>query len=561
MRYDDLDDPYYPGGDPTDPPGTTPIPLTQRYNLQNQSWGLPRKDKTGVMTDPIKIYNDFYPNQSPSNSEVVWTGLQYQPVVGGADPYERIFPNLYKELLGNAPSAPKGFYIIDVLSRGASRTTAFATNYANSFGALTVPTLTTVEDRTTGGASVVAQFSGRVFYAGFNGEVVGGDSKSPNLSNYILFSQIVKSSADLSKCYQDGDPTSRDASDIVDSDGGYIRISEANKIVAMVSNRTSLIVFADNGIWSVSGNTDAGFTATGYTVSRLTEYGCISPASIVVDGDRIVYWGFEGIYVITRDKFAQYMVSSLTQTTIQSFYDSLVPEAKYRTRGVYNSLTKCISWLFKEGSLLSSTSVTRELVLDTTINAFSINRINRTPDNTHEVFDLFFYDKLTFLYVKNLSPAANLGFAQYFEPTFYDWKSYDGVGVDAKAFMLTGSQIAGDSAIAKQTPYLVLHFRKTEYETDSEGVPLNQSGCYFRTQWDWATSPTSHKFSSMQQGYKYRRAYFTSDTTYDNGFETVVTKNKVRGRGRAFALYIESEPGKDCNFLGWNISINGNAIA
>lgn len=559
MRYDD--DPFYRGGDPDDPPGTTPINPLQRYNLQNQSWGLPRKDKAGVLTDPIKIYNDFYPNQTPSNSEVVWTGLQYQPVVSGADPYERIFPNLYRELLGNSPIAPKGFYIIELLSRGFSRIEAFEQNYDNSNGVLSVPTLSTVEDRTTGGASVVAQFAGRVFFAGFNGTVVGGDARSPNLINYVAFSQLVKSAPDITKCYQDGDPTSRDASDIIDSDGGYIRISGANRILAMVSNRTSLLVFADNGVWSISGATDAGFTATAYTVSRLTEYGCVSANSIVVDGDQIMYWGEEGIYKVSRDKFAQYMVQSMTQVTIQSLYDNISFEAKSRCKGLYNSLTKCISWLYKEGTVMSGTSVTKELVFDTTLNSFSINRISRTPDNKIEVVGSFFQDDLTFIYIRNSGASSYFGFAKYKDETFKDWKTHDGVGVDAKAFMLTGSQIAGDSAIHKQTPYLVLHFRKTESEADDEGNPLNQSGCLYRTQWDWATGSQSNKFSALSQGYRYRRAFFTDDNTYDNGFETVVTKNKVRGRGRAFALYIETEPEKDCNFLGWNITINGNAIA
>ncbi len=561
MRPDD--DPFDQGGDPTDPPGTTPINPLQRYNLQNQSWGLPRKDKTGTLTDPIKIFNDFYPNQIPSNSEVVWTGLQYQPVVGAADPYERIFPNLYRELLGNSPIAPKGFYIIDLLKRGDSREAEFALNYQRSYGALTTATLTTVEDRTTGGPSVCAQFAGRIFYAGFNGTVVGGDDRSPNLTNFIAFSQLVKSAPEIYKCYQEGDPTSRDASDIIDSDGGTIRIAGANKIVGMVSNRTSLIVFADNGVWSISGATDAGFTATAYTVSQLTEYGCTSPRSIVVDGERIMFWGVEGIYVITRDKFAQYNIESMTQTTIQSFYDSIPIETINNCRGVYDNLTKKISWLFREGVWFGD-SLTRELVYDTTLNCFSLNRISQTADSSIEVVDVFFDDGRQFLAIRTPDDSVTQFVrAEYRDEEFRDWKTHDSVGVDAKAYVFTGSQIAGDSAVAKQTPYLVLHFRKTEFETNELGVPLNQSGALFRTQWDWSTSAASNKFSALSQGYRYRQAYFAAlpDTTYDNGFETVTTKNKVRGRGKAFALYLETEPYKDCNFLGWNITINGNALA
>jgi len=44
------------------------------------------------------------------------------------------------------------------------------------------------EDRTPGGATLVAEFAGRVFYGGFSGKTIGGDENSPELSNYLLFS-------------------------------------------------------------------------------------------------------------------------------------------------------------------------------------------------------------------------------------------------------------------------------------------------------------------------------------------------------------------------------------
>jgi hypothetical protein len=47
----------------------------------------------------------------------------------------------------------------------------------------------------------------------------------------------------------------------------------------------------------------------------------------------------------------------------------------------------------------------------------------------------------------------------------------------------------------------------------------------------------------------------------DNGFEIISSRNKIRGRGRAIALYMETEPGKDCHILGWNITLNGNPTA
>jgi hypothetical protein len=550
------DDPFYR----TAVPYTTDILNLHRYNLQNQSWALPRKDKNGLLSDPIALYSTEYPNKYPSNSEVVWTGLQFQPVVDGDDPYERIFPSLYQEVANTSPTAAKGFYKIDLINRGASRIAEFENNYSNSGSVLLVPTFTTVDDISDGGASIVTEYAGRVWFTGFSGGVTDGDARSPNLSNYIAFSQLVKNSRDIVKCYQEGDPTSRDSSDVVDSDGGFLKIAGAKRILAIRSIRTHLIVFADNGVWAISGNTDMGFTATGYGVSKITESGCISAESVVVEGENVLYWSDEGIYTISRDKFAQLAPSNITQTTIQTLYDDIPLEVKRKCRGVYDKLSKRVVWLYKTGTVFTSDSVTQEITLDTSLSSFSQNRVMNLDDFSHEVVEPFYNRGLKYVFAKKAGTACTFSTCAYNNTSFLDWESVDDEGVDAFAYLLTGSQIAGDSSIPKQITYLFLHFEKTESATDAFGVPLNQSGCLFRTQWDWAGGSQSNKFGSLAQGYRYRRAYFAAlpDTAYDNGFEVVTSKNKVRGRGKAFALYLETEPLKDCIILGWNLTINGN---
>lgn len=112
------------------------------YNLQNQSWGIPRKadfvttvsvttthPETGVVTaeettttvttaqDPIVKYHlDLA--KYPSNTETVWAGLQFQAVAAGSQPYEKLFTNLYEDVLGANTKAAKGYFIIDLLRRG-----------------------------------------------------------------------------------------------------------------------------------------------------------------------------------------------------------------------------------------------------------------------------------------------------------------------------------------------------------------------------------------------------------------------------------------------------------
>lgn len=570
---------------------------THYYNLQNQSWGIPRKNSAGTLIDPI---NQYFTDLGvyPSNSETVWAGLQFQPITGGAT-FERIYTNLYTEVLGASVIASKGYYVIDVLNRGSSRMSEFAKNYSKYSTALTVPSITLPADSTAGGAKIVTEFAGRVWYSGFEGEVTNGDSRSPNLSNYLLFSQLVRDKTNLDKCYQEGDPSSRENTEVIDTDGGFIRIAGAKKIIGMVNLDASLVVIADNGVWSITGGGDYGFTATNYKVSRLSVFGGISSSSIVVEGGRVFFWSEDGIYVVAKDNTLGILgVKNITVDTIQTAYEAIPNLSKEEVKGTYDPNSKKIRWLYNQGIKFTSTSDSRELVLDITIDAFYINTIKNLSGDNVEAVGLFSstpfqrgladsivysstdpvisvtddvvvsesirstgLQSIRYIALELVSNSVFLTFSYYKDPQFLDWKSVDGVGVDAKAFLLSGQQTAGDSAVSKQIPYLIMHFRRTEDGVDSNLVPVNTSGCLFRCQWAFSNTINSKKWSPLQQAYRYRRAQYVvdEDDAYDNGFELVTSKNKVRGRGPAFALYFETEPLKDCQIVGWSISLNGNA--
>ena len=106
-----------------------------------------------------------------------------------------------------------------------------------------------------------------------------------------------------------------------------------------------------------------------------------------------------------------------------------------------------------------------------------------------------------------------------------------------------------------------MYFTRTELGVTPELVPDRQSGCLMRCQWDFANTIASSKWSALVQTYRYRRAQYVTglDDAYDNGFSVISSKSKVRGRGKAFSLYLETEPLKDCRILGWSISLNGNS--
>ncbi|MNQ71784.1 hypothetical protein D3C85_864660 [compost metagenome] len=534
----------------------------------------------------------------PANSETVYAGLQFASGSLRDVPSERMYHTLWDDVRGLGQKAAKGYFIIDLLRRGSSRIDEAAANRVR-YPLIERTVTATKSDYTTGGPTVSGGFAGRVFYSGFNGEVVDGDARSPSLTNFIVFSQLVKSVGDINKCYQEGDPTSRESSEVVDTDGGFIKIAGAEKIIGLRALGNSLIVFATNGVWEVQGGSDYGFSATNYKVTKLSSIGAFSESAIVEEVGRLFFWGEDGIYTVGKDQFESMTVKNITQTTIQTLYDNIPSVSKSFAAGVYDSFAKKVRWVYNLGTPFTVSSDNRELVLDLVLNAFYENRIANIDQHT-EVYGCFSTSPFiigqdatnviantdnviantdnvvigsvvresrlqSVKYISMVMPqtgpsGVHLVFTVYNNTKFLDWETFNGVGSDAKAYLLTGARTMGDSAIDKQTPYLVMHFRRTENGVDVNGDLVNQSSCFMRTQWDFANTAESMKFTPLVQTYRYILPRLIMAPNYDTGFDIITTKNKVRGRGKAFSMYLETEPLKDCRILGWNLSVNANSV-
>jgi len=571
----------------------------QRYNLRNQGWGIPRKDSAGTAQDPLKIFNTTY-SKFPADSEVVYAGLQFQPVTGGTS-FERIYPNLYDDILGlNTSNAAKGYFIIDALKRGTSRLTAYNANQTK-FSTLIYPITTLPTDTTSGGCSVVTDFAGRVWYGGFSGDVTGGDANSPLMSSYLLFSQVVKKPSDTVQCYQSGDPTSRENNDLVATDGGFIRVSGTKQIMGLVGLGENLFVIADNGVWKISGGAAYGFAADNYAVDKISGFGCNNNKSIIVVNKQIYFWGDEGIFTVSTNDYGDWVVKNISIGTVQAFYDAIESTDKRNAKGVYDPFDKKIRWMYNQDLDRNNFNVVRELSLDLQLNAFSVNRIYNLVANSPEIIG--YISTSAFLSGSQASSvvvgvntvvvggetvvihqdtrisglqsvkyvtlygtvSTNVGysFAEYRDLTFNDWKSIDGVGIDAYAYLITGSITAGDSSSQKQSPYITTHMLRTEENVETTGVeliPSKQSSCKLSAVWQWSRNSNSNKIGTPQQIYRYRRPFFinTSGDTYDNGMDIITAKSKLRGRGQALALKFETEANKDCRLLGWSLSLTGN---
>lgn len=577
------------------------------YNLRNQSWGVPRTvgdsssdSSSTALRDPVQA---FFSETSryPSNADTVIQSLYADPSDQNNRTGDQFFPkDLRDNPIGNMLAA-NGHFIIDALDRGASRLQSVQDAYSQ-YSELEYAVSSLPADRTPGGASEVAEYAGRAWYAGFSGVIQDGDDNSPRMSSYVLYSKLVKDPEDITSCYQEGDPTSKDAPDLLDTDGGFIRIDGAYRIQKLVNVGAALMVLAENGVWSISGGSDFGFNANTNKVTKISEKGADSPGSVVMVDNTFMFWADDAIYHITQNEFGDWVSNNLTRTTIQKFYDDIRPIDKFYTQGRYDSYDGKVRWVYR--NLPGDNREARELILDTELGSFYTSTI-RSPSSSPGLpkiaaplvvppFRLVESEvgitvqgepvtvqgqpvvtkqqvrgsgtkELAYLIVTGVNPLRYT-FGLYRDPEFKDFKSHDGEGVDAEAFLLTGWASGGDFQRNKQVPYIQFHFNRTEtgFAEDETGnlFPLTPSSCIVQAQWNWTNSANAGRWGREFEAYRYRRLYspFGQNDPFDNGEEVITTKNKLRGKGKVVSLYIRTSPEKDCQLLGWSmlLGVSGN---
>ena len=251
----------------------TTLSATHKYNLRNQGWNKNIVTADASYPDALD-YHEHETGQYPSNADS-WT-LGKVSNVSSAD-YEKYDPDtLVKNSQSNFQIA-KGSFIIDAFSRGASR-------MSKSDVTSGLPS-----DAEQGNVSTVTSYAQRVFYSGIESNVSGGDSRSPNYSGYVFFSKVIRSNEDLGVCHQEADPTDPGINDLIDTDGGSIQIPDITKIVKIVASQASILVFAENGVWEIYGDT-GGFIATSFQASKISTNGVFNPNAVVNVEHTSVLW-------------------------------------------------------------------------------------------------------------------------------------------------------------------------------------------------------------------------------------------------------------------------------
>jgi hypothetical protein len=311
-----------------------------------------------------------------------------------------------------------------------------------------------------------------------------------------------------------------------------------------------------------------------------------------------MYWASSGIYAIMEDSNSGFLsAQNMTQTTINGLFHAIRYLEKTRVKSSYDSVRKRVIFLYNsrlafpatgdapvEGEAdLYSTSVTpigtiededvaavtydTALIFDLRLGAWLKWVFGGGAIQVRDIYTLptgYSNDDLNavlrFLCQRNGTSQLYLG--QLTGTDYLDWDT------ESPAFIYTGPDSVNEPERFKTAPYVHVFMRKeasdpivlsqspiafSEVALDSfVNVVLSKrrSSLFMQPRWDWARGLDSGKITSYVEVYRDPR-------TNTDSFGMVVTKNKVRGRGRNLFLGFKAGVQAPAWIDGWTIKYDG----
>ena len=374
------------------------------------------------------------------------------------------------------------------------------------------------------------------------------------VDSIVYYSQVVISPNDAGRCYQSNDPTSSKLPDLLDTDGGVLELEDTRNIKAMKSFRSGVIVFAGNGVWYIA-NPNGGFTATAYSVEKISDRGIESPNSIIEGQGVIYYFSNNGIMALTANEENNLQVADIAEERIRSYF--LTNYAGKRAEGVYDDGQKqCIWWIPEvQGS---------GLVYDTRLASFYPQKLASATTYLKRPFTIenaVYYPSAT-----QLLGATTISY-NFSNTTNRQFKDF---GVNQSAYLISGYETLGKFANKKSISQAKVYFRKTEGvitgAVDNAYTFDYPSGCLFQARWDFDNTDAFGKFSGLlptsgkgkeMQLYKPMQRGFIPNAypyTFNTGEGLISKKFNIRGNGDSVQFVFRAEDEKDLQLLGYSVN-------
>ena len=357
--------------DTTNPEAKTlPLSPQRRYDLLNQGWyqtgiiigqqtqviSIKTRTNTNVTIPgyPGAILDGYIGNfgEAPPKTKPWWVGkgsitadihVKKKGVFNDTKESKEIdafTKEAFDFYMGGNTVAPLGHYILDPFYKDRTAVS----------GCPGLPV--EVESRRP---TAVAFYGGRAFYG---------------LHNTIYFSQVIRDDLQAAeRCYQEADPASQDSVGLVASDGGQVTIPDMGAIIRLFVVEGALLVFADNGVWSLYSGQGRGFSGSDFSVDFVTNLRAMGYHSIVDVEGYPVYWGEKGIFsVVPQEQRIAYNIVDISDKKIRNFYATISSLSKRYAKGGYDQQNKRIIWLWKT----SSESELNRCIYDNVLN-FSVD--------------------------------------------------------------------------------------------------------------------------------------------------------------------------------------------
>ena len=417
----------------------------------------------------------------------------------------------------------------------------------------------------------VAYMSGKFFYL---------------VNDTVLFSQTVTDeNKGYNLCYQSADPTSEEISDIVATDGGYVKFQTMGDGLALKTFNRGVLVFGRDVVYGLISPLDGRFTATEYDQVELSKAGLIGPQSVVSVANSVFYWSPLGIFRVgvNQQTGSTMVAENISQLTIQSFYNNIPKHAKEACRAVFDYCNNRIYWFYPlNGEDL--TNLNGVLMYDLNYNAFipmkiseggkvtavfdTLNSYEVSPtvylraggkrivaDNKHVtvIEENTKYNRYVALGHCILTKDNHISFGDFNSREYMDWDTtgYDSYMVSRpitiRGISAYGNPVTGTAA-DKQVPILQTLFKRTEEgPLKTAKKYIAQSGAYIRMRWGWSLNDNSNRWDLIQNAYRPQKDFMNN--------EYVESRIHIRGRGKAYQVEIRNDGNKDFRLAGMNMLV------
>lgn len=397
------------------------------------------------------------------------------------------------------------------------------------------------------GPRAVAFNAGRAWFAGI---------ESKNYTDTIFFSAVSLDESTFGVCYQKADPTNPNYNQLQPDDGGTIVIPNLGLVQRLLVMRDAVLVFSDQGVWEITGGERSVFTAESFSVRKITEAECTSPLSPIVLGNKAIYTGSRGIHMLAPNQYTGLLEEvSLSDDLINSLWNDIPFANQKDVWTVFDESLDRIYFLYDDGTATNAHHYKFALVLDLRIPAWFKYQFNEGSANgvcgAYSITDADSSNsnkKVKWIVDEDSSTFTICDLNQT------DYLDFDGAE-SPLPYVSTGWDNVGEFQRRKQAPVITVFAKRTEtgYTDNGTGYDaVNESSNILTAYWDWTDNSVSGKKGSPNETYRHVRGFTPASPTDVDGYPVVVTRNKVRGRGRVLQLRFDGASGKDSHILGFS---------